>query len=232
VLHRWADWAPGTPDEVTSVGRMLRLPPLPQLPDHLRGQSFSVVEAAFLGDEADGAELLRPLRELGPAMDTFATISPDRLLELHMDPPEPVPGLSDHLMLADAPPEAIDALVEAEGPGVDTPLLSIELRHLDGAVRRSAPDGGPLASLDGRFLMFAVGIPVDPEVGEAIERHAGALRERLAPWAADRAYLNFAERPTDAETAFPPEEYRRLREVRARYDPNDLFCANHPIPAR
>src|SRR5215218_10826068 len=83
---------------------MLRLPPLPELPDHLRGQSFSVVEAAFLGDEAEGAELLRPLRELGPAMDTFATITPDRLLELHMDPPEPVPGMSDHLMFADAPP--------------------------------------------------------------------------------------------------------------------------------
>jgi len=216
---------------------MLRLPPLPELPDHLRGQSFSVVEAAFLGDEAEGAKLLRPLRELGPAMDTFATITPDRLLELQMDPPEPVPGMSDHLMLADAPPEAIDALVEAEGPG-STPRCSrssfgTSTARLGDPPGTAARPGRRPARVPRRAVpLFAVGIRMDAEAGEAIERHAGALRERLAPWAADRAYLNFAERPTDAETAFPPEQYRRLREVRGRYDPNDLFCANHPIPAR
>jgi hypothetical protein len=230
VLHRWAQWAPDTPEELTSVGRILRFPPLPDLPDHLRGRSFSLIEACFLGDEAAGAELLRPLRELEPGMDTFAVIPPAGLAELHMDPPEPVPGISDHLMLAEAPPEAIDALVAAEGPGIDTPLLSVELRHLGGALARPAREGGALAALDGRFLMFAVGMPMGPGLAEAIEEHAGNLREALGSWAAARAYLNFAERPTDTETAFPPDDYQRLREIRRRYDPDDLFCANHPVP--
>ena len=231
VLHRWAEWAPGSPEELTSVGRILRFPPMPDLPDHLRGQSFSLIEAAFLGEEADGVQLLRPLRELGPTIDTFTTMPPAGLAELHMDPPEPVPGLSDHLMLSEAPPAAIDALVEAEGPGVDTPLLSVELRHLGGALGRPAKDSGPLASLDGNFLMFAVGMPMGADAAQAIEQHAGRIREVLAPWAAERPYLNFAERPTDTQTAFPPEQYRRLQETRAQYDPNDLFCANHPIAA-
>ena len=231
VLHRWAEWAPDTPEELTSVGRILRFPPMPDLPDHLRGRSFALVEAAFLGDESTGTELLRPLRELGPDMDTFSTIPPAGLAELHMDPPQPVPGQSDHLLLSGAPPQAIDALLEAEGPGIETPLLSVELRHLGGALGKPAEDSGPLAQLDGEFLMFAVGIPMGPEVAEAIEHHAGNLRSALSPWAAGRAYLNFAERPTDTETAFPPEQYRRLREIRAQYDPTDLFCANHPVPA-
>ncbi len=231
VLHRWAEWAPNTPEELTSVGRILRFPPMPELPDHLRGRSFSLVEAAFLGDEARGVELLEPLRELAPEMDTFATISPAGLAELHMDPPQPVPGLSDHLMLSEAPAEAIDALLNAEGPGIETPLLSVELRHLGGALGKPAKNSGPLAQLDGNFLMFTVGMPMNAEVAEAIEQHAGHLRDVLSPWAAGRAYLNFAERPTDTETAFPPEQYRRLQEIRANYDPNDLFCANHPVPA-
>ena len=58
------------PDELTSVGRVLHLPPIPQVPEPFRGKSFGMVEAAFIGDEADGAELLRPLRELDPVMDT------------------------------------------------------------------------------------------------------------------------------------------------------------------
>ena len=46
--------AADVPDEVTSVGRLLQFPPLPQIPEPLRGKSFALVEAAFLGAEADG----------------------------------------------------------------------------------------------------------------------------------------------------------------------------------
>jgi len=58
---------------------------------------------AYLGSEADAKELLWPLRELGPDMDTFASMPAPGLQALHMDPPEPVPALSDYLVLADAP---------------------------------------------------------------------------------------------------------------------------------
>ena len=181
VLHRWAAWAPGTPDEVTSVGRMLRLPPLPELPDHLRGQSFSVVEAAFLGDEAEGAKLLRPLRELGPAMDTFATITPDRLLELHMDPPEPVPGMSDHLMFADAPPRRSTRSSRPRARGRHPAALdrASAPRRRGSATRRGrrpARDGGPLASLDGRFLCSPSGSAWTPRPG----RRSSATRAPCA----------------------------------------------------
>jgi len=79
--------------------------------------------------------------------------------------------------------------------------------------------------------MFAVGIPMGPEVAQAIGQHTTALRGGLAPWAARRTYLNFADRPTDAERAFPPDQYRRLQEIKAQYDPDDVCCASHPVPA-
>ena len=62
VLRAWLDWTRTVPDEVTSVGRMLQFPPLPVVPEPLRGQSFAVLELVFLGDKAAGDELTEPLR--------------------------------------------------------------------------------------------------------------------------------------------------------------------------
>ena len=75
VLNAFREWtANGLPEEITSIGRTLQLPDLEIIPEIVRGKSFSIVEAAYLGDEAQGAELLEPLRELGPVMDTFAMV--------------------------------------------------------------------------------------------------------------------------------------------------------------
>ncbi len=71
---------------------LMHFRPIPQVPEPLRGKSFGLVEAAFIGDEAEGAALLRPFRELQPVMDTVARIEPPALAEIHMDPPEPAPG--------------------------------------------------------------------------------------------------------------------------------------------
>ena len=103
VLHAWRNWLEDVPDEVTSVGRFLQFPPIPDIPEPLRGGSFVVVEATSLLDEAATDELLRPLRELGPAMDTFATIPIERLSSLHMDPEHPVPGAADGMLLRGLP---------------------------------------------------------------------------------------------------------------------------------
>ena len=87
VLRAWREWVRTVPDEATSVGRILHFPPLEEIPEPMRGQSFAVVEMAYLGDEASASELLAPLRALGPIMDTFAPATPADLLALHMDPP-------------------------------------------------------------------------------------------------------------------------------------------------
>jgi FAD/FMN-containing dehydrogenase len=85
VLQAWRDWTGTVPDEVTSIGRILRVPLLLELPEFVRGRAFVLVEAAYLGDAAGGAELLRPLRELSPEIDTFATIPAPELQKLNMD---------------------------------------------------------------------------------------------------------------------------------------------------
>jgi FAD/FMN-containing dehydrogenase len=229
VLKAWSEWTAGVPDEMTSLGRLLNLPPLEQIPEPVRGRSFVVVEAAWLGDVAGGSELLAPLRELGPEMDTFAMIPPTGLAALHMDPPEPVPGAGDGMSLSGFPAEAVDAMVAATGPGTESPLLSIEVRHLGGAAARPEPQHGALAAIDAPYTTFAVGMAADAGMKKAVDQRHDHVQSALAPWDAGRM-PNFADRPVDPVRLFTEEAYARLREVKSRYDPDNVIQANHEIP--
>jgi hypothetical protein len=227
VLNAWREWVETVPETVTSVGRILHLPPVPLVPEHLRGKSFVLVEAVFTGPESEGEKLVAPLRELGPAMDTFAAVPPTALPHLHMDPPEPVPGVGDGMFLDDFPAEAVDAMIAT----AVEPLLSYEVRQLGGALAEPSAAHGAVGSIDAGFVMFAVGLAMTPEMGAAVDEAVDRAKAALAPWESERSYLNFAERRGDSARLYGPETYRRLRRIKAAYDPGDMFAANHPIPA-
>ncbi|NHA66743.1 FAD-binding oxidoreductase [Phycicoccus flavus] len=228
VLQAWRAWVATVPDTVTSVGRMLRFPPLPELPPALAGRGWVLVEAACQLPLAAAADLLAPLRDLGPELDTVAEVPVTALADLHMDPPGPVPGRGDGALVGPLPPEAVTALVRAAGPGVDSPLLSVELRHLGGALTPGRTPGGALAGLDAEFALFAVGVTPTPESVAAVDRAVRACRYALAPWTRG-CYLNFAEMATAGDALWGPEVHAQLRRVKARYDGGDLVRANHPV---
>jgi hypothetical protein len=188
-----------------------------------------MVEAAYLGGVSDGAELIRPLRALGLELATFATVPAPALQQLHMDPEQPVPAEGDGVLLADFPAGALDVLVALAGPDAETPLLSIEVRHLGGALARQAPGGGALAKIDASYALFATGVTPTSESGDAVRAHAQALKDALRVWRADHDYYNFVETPAEAHVAFPHASYQRLREVKARYDPDQVIISTHPV---
>jgi FAD/FMN-containing dehydrogenase len=228
ALNAWLEWTADAPDEVTSVGRVLAFPPFPEIPEPLRGNSFAVIEAVYLGDEDSGAELIAPLRALGPAMDTFATQPPAGISDLHMDPPEPGPAIGDGMLLGELDAEALDDWLGVVGPGSDSPLVSVELRHIGGALARPAPDGGVLDSVPGNFLQFAVGIVPEPALREPVLDRVAQLEAAMAPRSTGR-YRSFSLNPIEAADVLPAEKCERLRAVKAEYDPDGLFLSNQPI---
>jgi FAD/FMN-containing dehydrogenase len=230
VLHSWLEWTRTVPDEITSVGRILQFPPLPVLPEELRGKQFAVVEAVYLGTEAEGAELLSPLRALGPATDTFAMVPPVGIAELHMDPPDPLPYLGEGFMLGELNDDAIDRFVASAGPTSGSTLVSAEIRHLGGALHRSAPHHGALATFDASFLTFELGLLFDEAMRPSVREQLDVIAAAFAPYDTGRQYLNFTEDHTDPARFYKAEAYQRLREVKARVDPGEVFRANHPIP--
>ncbi len=157
VLHAWRELTESdVPDELTTVGRILNLPPIPEIPEPVRGKSFAVVEAYHLGDPAVADEILAPLRALGPLNDTIASIPMPALSHVHMDPEQPVPGMGDGLTLDSLPREALDELLAVAGPGSRFPLLSVEIRHLGGELARARPESGAIA-VDRRGLRHVRG---------------------------------------------------------------------------
>jgi UDP-N-acetylenolpyruvoylglucosamine reductase len=230
VLKAWHEWTTTVPDEVTSVGRILQVPPIEEVPPFLRGQNFVIVEAVVLGDEAYGTELLRPLRELGPAIDTFAMTAPVGISELHMDPPVPVPYAGGaHVLLSELTPSVIEGFVAATGPGSGSPLVSAEIRHNGGALSRAAKGSGAYASVPGEYMSFGVGMVFDAAGREAVVAQLAMIEEVLEPVDTGRKYLNFTEEPTDPARFFNAETMTRLRTVKARVDPSEVIRANHPI---
>jgi UDP-N-acetylenolpyruvoylglucosamine reductase len=226
ILNEWRAWTDGQPEEMTSVGRLLQFPPIPEIPEPVRGESFVVVQAIFLGDEAEGAALLAPLRALGPVMDTVTTTPITELSRLHMDPEGPAPGAGDGGMLADVDADLVDTLVDLT---VGSPLLSVEIRHLGGAVARPRPEHGAVSHFEAPFLMYAVGIAPTPEAKEIVEGVTAVLRDALAPWEADHTYLNFAETRRGGASLFGGDAHARLLRVKAEVDPQDVIRSNHPL---
>jgi FAD/FMN-containing dehydrogenase len=232
VLKAWAAWTRTAPEEVTTSARIMQIPPIPEIPEFLRGRSLVIIDGAYIGDEASALELFRPLRDLGPELDTFAMIPPAGLARIHMDPEGATPALGGAgLMLAELPDEAVDAFLAATGPGSGSALLMAEIRHIGGALARKPVGAGALSRFNGEYMTFAGGIPVTPEIAAAIHAGLATLTDALTPWDSGSAYLNFTEEKVDPAKFYPATNYERLRRVKADVDPAGLFRGNHEISA-
>jgi FAD/FMN-containing dehydrogenase len=231
VLHTWRELLPTFPEELMTWANILHFPPLPEIPEPFRGGSFTIVMGAFLGEEPEGRALLRRLRDLGPAIDTFAMVPPSELAELAMDPPDPLPFVSGHELLEELPASLIDELLEIAGPESDsgTSLTMFQLRHMGGALGRRSPGAGARATLAGEVNLFTLGVAEGEEAVHAVEARIDRVVAAAQPYRAGH-YPNFVEEPADASTFFEAETWARLREVKAAYDPEDLFRGNHHVP--
>jgi len=227
VLAAWVEWTRTVPDEVTTSARILHVPPLPELPEVVRGRSIVVIDGAVAGGVADPAAVLAPLRRLAPEVDTFAHVPPVALSRIHMDPEQPMPYMGHGELLGELDAAAIDAIVDVSGP--ESGLFMAELRHLGGAVGRVPEGAGAAGRLHGQYLSFAGGMVASPEMAEAVEAGLDRLGAALAPWANGAHYLNFTEKRVDPATFYAPADYARLQEIRATVDPRGLFVANHAV---
>lgn len=230
AVRVFRDWAAGLPEEVTSVVRFVTPPPIPDVPEPLRGRPLLTIDAACIGGQAEGEATIAPLRAIGETiMDTFEWMPTAGLSRIHMDPETPVPGIGEGMTIAALPDEAIDAFVAAAGPDSGSPLLLSELRHLGGALSRSAEGAGALSHLDAGFVLYSVGMPMTPELGAAIPAYLKTIEETMRPWGAEGGYYNFTEGPCDVDVILPPDVCERLGEVKRKWDPDGRIVANHAV---
>lgn len=230
AVRTYRDWTAGLSDEVTSIVRFVTPPPIPDVPEPIRGRPLLTIDAACIGAREEGEATIAPLREIGETiMDTFDWMPAAGLSRIHMDPENPVPGIGEGGVVTELPDEAIDAFAGTAGPGSGSPLLLSELRHLGGALGRPDPEGGALSHLDAGWAMYSVGMPMTPELGEAIPAHLKRIEAAMSPWAGSGGYYNFTEGPCDVDAILPPDVCSRLAEVKRKWDPDGRVVANHAV---
>ncbi|MFJ4846571.1 FAD-binding oxidoreductase [Streptomyces sp. NPDC088733] len=234
VLHAWRSWQSDMPEEMSSSLAVQRLPPLPELPEPLRGAFVVHVRFAFLGPMAEGERLITPLRAAAPALvDAVGEMPYTAMGAIHMDPPAPMPYYDRTTMLRAFPAEAADKLIELLGPGSDSPLVSVEIRMLGGALDREPAVPNAVSSRGLPFVLFGFGVGSPEQAGFL----GGALEEimkAMEPWADGRRVVNFlsVEEATDPERlsqVYGAERYRRLTAAKKAYDPTNMFRVNHNI---
>jgi FAD/FMN-containing dehydrogenase len=227
IVPAWREVTASAPEELTSWIKLVRFPPFPQVPEPLRGRALVAVTSVHLAGEGEGAAALEPLRAVAdPYLDTMATVPAPALADVAGDPQDPTPARQMGRLVDRLDDEAIAAYVELAGPDADVPLIFLELRHLGGALARSAPEHGALDAVDAPYLLDAIAPLMNPEMGAAIDATFDRIQERMAPWLAERTLLSFAEQRPGRAGSFDAAGADRLAAVKDAYDPDGLILPN------
>lgn len=233
VVHAWREWSVGAPETVTSLARVLRYPPIPEIPELVRGRSFVAVEVAVQERADDVEALLAPLRALEPELDSVRPMSPAELASVHGDPAQPVPAHGDAIVLTELSVGSIEAFLKAALRPESGPLLSIEVRQLGGMLTPGRTDetegaDGALSGIDGAALVYVVGVVLVPGALEQVVAASSALLGALAPYGSGGLPKTFAEHPTDAAALYG-DAADRLRAIRDEWDADGVIVTAHPL---
>jgi FAD/FMN-containing dehydrogenase len=227
VIRGYRDLAATAPDELMLVGALTTAP-------DGSGTRIVAIAACHCGDAEDGEAVAAKIRTLGTvAVDAMGPI-PYTAINGMLDAGFPAGAFSYwksafQPQLADA---AIDALVDAYGR-CPVPTSSILLEHFHGAASRVPDDATAYALRDSGFNTLILGQWMDGSQDGATMDWVRDTFERLKPFAGQRRYMNYLGADEEAEAAavaaYGPN-LPRLRQIKRKYDPDNVFHHNLNIP--
>jgi FAD/FMN-containing dehydrogenase len=231
VLRFYRDWIADCPDELMTIVVQRRAPDLPVVPRELVGRHIVGVVACYAGRVDDGERVLRPLKTFGRPVLDLCMPKPYLVHQSMFDPSFPhgwwyyfracdVTELTDDL---------IDTMAE-HGSRIVSPVTSVALWQMGGAVARADESR---TAFNGRAAGFSFNINGNSTTAEGFDAErewARAYWSALAPHHSG-VYVNFLmdEGEERVRQAYGAEKYDRLKEVKRRYDPDNLFRLNQNI---
>ncbi len=228
VAARYRAWIADAPDELTSSIVFMNYPPVDDVPEPIRGRSFAIIRGALIGSDADGEALLSFWRRWQvPAVDLWDRIPFTEIATVSNDPVEPTAGMATSEWFDALDDSMIDILVRAvfEQDGA-SPLTLAELRHAGGAIARPPRHANAYGNRARRHLLEMIGVTDSESDRVQLETFLDIVRAELAPFISPGVYLNFLEgeeKVRRTREGFEPESWERLRKIKERFDPTNMF---------
>lgn len=229
AIAAFAAAAQAAPDTLSAIAMVMPAPPAPFIPQDLRGQLIILALVAYAGPDEMAGAALAPFRALGPVLDT---VKPAPFLSLYDGPGGEPPGM----------PETRTFFVDRVGKDdartivgflseSDSAMRMVQIRVLGGAVNRVPADATAYAHRDAQIMLFLANFYSDetdrPRRRKWVDDLMSALRQEN-----DGAYVNFLgdEGAARTRSAYPGRTWDRLRQIKQRYDPDNVFRRNQNIP--
>ena len=231
VLREYRKALETAPDELTCWVVMRQAPPLPFLPTEWHGKEVLVLAMCYCGDILAGEKAAQKLRAIGSPIADVVGPNPFAGWQQAFDPLL-APGARNYWKshdlteFSDDAAAAITAAI-AKLPG---PECEIFVGHVGGAAGRVKADATAFPQRNSHFVMNVHARWREPAMDKACIDWARGLYEAVKPYAAGTVYVNFM--PEDeagrVEAAYGGN-YRRLVEIKQRYDPLNLFRMNQNL---
>src|SRR4051812_5669558 len=232
VLKAYRDFLPAAPEDLDAFFAFLVVPPAPPFPPELQMKKVCGIVVCYTGDPAAYDDIIAPMRALGPLMDGVMEM-PFAAAQGAFDALYPAKVDNWYwraLFIRDLPDEAIVAHAE-QGPKMPTWKSTMHLYPIDGAVRRVGKDETAFAYRDCTWAMVVIGVDEDSSKKDELRQFCVDYYDAIKPYSAGAGYVNMimAEGQDLVEATYA-DNYARLRQVKAAYDPDNLFHINQNIP--
>ena len=238
VLRAYRDFLPNAPRELNGFFLFGSVPPGPPFPEELHLRKVCGVVWCYAGADEEAAAAA-----MAPLLDAL----PEPLLHGPAPMPHPaIQGAFDAVYPAgdqwywradfvkDIPDEAIEIHAKF-GPEMPTWKCTMHLYPIDGAAHDVGAADTAWSYRDANYGAVFAGVDPDPANVDAIRRWSIDYQEALHPYSAGGAYVNMMmDEGQERVRASYRDNYDRLAQVKAKYDPDNTFRVNQniqPTPA-
>lgn len=231
VIRGFADYAATAPDELTAMLNIMHAPPLPFLPPQRYGSLVAMLEVCCTGSPEEAARIVAPLRSLAtpladiigpmpyPAMFAFTEHALPDNAYIHIRS-----GFAERI-----DDDFVTSLAEWTGR-YPSPGSIVQLRGLGGEMARKEAGSTAFSHRDKPYMVASITIWTEKDQSDTHEAFGENFWQAIAPYHSG-VYVGFLgeEGEERARSAYSEETYRRLAQIKARYDPENLFHLNHNI---
>jgi FAD/FMN-containing dehydrogenase len=230
ILSWYREFIPDAPPELNGFFAFMTVPPGPPFPEELHLQKVCAIVWCWAGVPEEADEALAEVRALQPLLDGIQPM-PLAVLNSAFD------GVYPHGdqwywrsdVVSEIPDEAVAAHVEF-GETLPTWKSTMHLYPIDGAVTRMGSDETAWTKRDGGWVQVMVGVDPEPANRDLVKDWCVSYWEALHPYSAGGSYVNMMmEEGDDRVRATYGANYDRLAQVKAEYDPGNLFHVNQNI---